>query len=76
MPLWKLAQLGREKYNWNELATLKYNKHGSEGKDITKHAALEDKQRKRFLPVSMRNRNGYKNIDGKVKTRKKQTQGS
>lgn len=47
------------------MATLKYNKHGSEGKDITKHAAAEAKQRKRFLPVSMRNINGSKDNNGK-----------
>lgn len=53
------------------MATLKYNKHGSGGKDGTKHTDLEAKQRKRFLPVSMRNRNGSKNINGKKKKKSK-----
>lgn len=54
------------------MATLNNNKHGSEGKDITKHPALEAKQRKRFLPVSMRNINGCKNISGKKDKKKKE----
>lgn len=62
-----MEQLAREKYKWNEVATLNDNKQGGEGKDITKHPALEAKQRKIFLPVSMRNRNRPKNINGKKK---------
>lgn len=52
------------------MATLKYNKLGSEGKDITKHADIEAKQMKRFLPVSMRNMNGSKNINSKKRKKR------
>lgn len=72
-PLWNLAQLGRERNGWNEVATWNYNKRGSEGKDFTKRplAPLEAKQRNRFLPVSMRNINGFKNINGKEEKKKR-----
>lgn len=49
MSLWNLVQLGREEHEWNEVATLNYNKQGSERENITKHPALEAKKGKYFF---------------------------